>query len=531
MLVQANAATGNLSDEDYHNYISRINQRFNARFGDGKTPLFKTNIVDLFDTYLDALPQENRQYHTCSCCRNFVNRFGDLVTISESGVVESAVWNLEDTPEYYHNAVNAVTNKIRKAKVTTSFLSSDTEWGSPVTGIWRHLSLVQPAAMKYRRTVLSAGQKMAEKREDFKTVMYALNEFTQPMLEQALKLLKTDSLYRSEKVLGAAQWLYDLHVAKAKAVGNGSNVVWRAVATAPAGFCHPRSSMIGTLLEDIAAGMDYSDIAARFKAKMSPLLYQRPQAAPSAGTIAQAEKIVEQMGVARSLERRYAQLSELQTLWLPAEPKPAVQSGGVFGHLKPKDSKQIDDLAMPAVTMTWDKFMRTVLPTAESIQFKVNLVRQNFTAYTTATHADAPPILQWDLEEKRNPVSTYLWNGGTLPSQWGLTSGFVKVTGISYRPNMWFEGNYPNQSQGVTFILDGARESRNGGLGLFPEILKAEFHQIRSVVEAYSNRGEISDMATATACGILLDKGSNWNHIFRVTTAGQTVDYKLDRWD
>lgn len=63
------------------------------------------------------------------------------------------------------------------------------------------------------------------------------------------------------------------------------------------------------------------------------------------------------------------------------------------------------------------------------------------------------------------------------------------------------------------------------------QILKAEFHQIRSVVEAYSNRGELHDMANGTACGILLDKGSNWNHIFRVTTAGQTVDYKLDRWD
>jgi len=529
MLVQSNS-TGNYSDVVYHEYIERMNANFTERMKDGKTPLFKTNAEGLFDTFLDALPQENRQYHTCSCCRQFVSRFGDLVTINDDGTFESAIWLQEDTPDYYRQAVDAMKRHVLRSKVVSPFLSSEAMWGTPVTGVWKHYAIKPPSGMLFKRGILSAGQKMAEKREDFKTVMYALNEFTQPMIEQALKLLKTDSLYRSEKVLGAAEWLYELHVARAKA-RVPANVIWRAVATAPAGFCHPRSSMIGTLLEDIAAGMDYSDIAARFKAKMSPLLYQRPQAAPSAGTIAQAEKIVEQLGVARSLERRFAYVEELQSIWTPAKERTAVQSGGVFGHLTPKDATKIDDLKMPAITMTWDKFSRTVLPTAEKISFFVQLSRANFTAYTTAVHADAPPILAWDNEEQRNPVSTYLWSGGSLPSQWGLSAGFVDVTAVTYRPNMWFNGNYPNQSQGVTFILKGAQESRNAGLALFPEIMKSEFHSIRSVIEAYSNRGQIAGMTEGTACGILLDKGSNWNFLFRVTTAGQTVDYKLDRWD
>ena len=90
-------------------------------------------------------------------------------------------------------------------------------------------------------------------------MMHAMGEFTREHLETALTLLKTDSLYRSEKVLGQTEWLHGLHVARAAAHGSAANanVVWRAVATAPAGFCHPRSSMIGTLLEDIAAGKDF----------------------------------------------------------------------------------------------------------------------------------------------------------------------------------------------------------------------------------------------------------------------------------
>jgi hypothetical protein len=371
---------------------------------------------------------------------------------------------------------------------------------------------------------------MAERREDFKTVMYALNEFTQPMLEQALVLLKTDSLYRSEKVLGQAQWLYDLHVARTEAHGGAkSNVVWRAIASAPAGFCHPRSSIIGTLLEDIAAGMDFDSVSRRFKEKMSPLAYQRPQAAPSSGTIAQAEKLVEQLGVANSLKRRFARLEEIHTIWTPKE-KQTKPTSGVFGHLQAKDKTELKPMIVPAGKMTFNKFFETILPTADAIEIYLPNQRNALCAVVTAEDKEAPPIILWDQPEQRNPFSTYVYSGGSYPHDWNIQSGYVKVNAITYRPHQWF-GEYPNQGKGAIFILEGARETRNSGLALFPEILKAEFHGIRSVVEAHSATGKISGMLEATACGILFDKGKDWNYVVRVTTGSHTVEYKLDRWE
>lgn len=73
--------------------------------------------------------------------------------------------------------------------------------------------------------------------------------------------------------------------------------------------------MIGTLLKDVATGMDFATVSARFASKMHPLKYQRPQAAPRVGNIADAEKIVAQLGIARSLERRFARIDEIDTLW------------------------------------------------------------------------------------------------------------------------------------------------------------------------------------------------------------------------
>lgn len=524
------AAAGNDSDGDYHAFLSRVNARFLANAKDNA--LFTTDADHLWDLYLGSFETaEQRQHHNCHACRQFIQRFGGLATIDDRGLVESAVWHKDDANALYLPALADMCRAVRAAKITGVFLASDRIWGQPETGAWSHLALRPLPGMLFKRTILSSGQAMAAKREDFKTVMHALDEFTQPHLETALTLLRSDALYRSEKVLGQAEWLYNLHVARrASAYGfRKANIVWRAIATAPAGFCHPRSSMIGTLLDDIAAGKDYNDVARAFAAKMHPLQYQRPQAAPSAGAIAAAEKVVQQLGAAGSLERRFCRLDEVQALWRPV-PVRVEQGSGVFDHLTPK-GPAAPTMQIPPQTMTWEKFRREVLPTAERLEFLAP-ARGQYSALVTAVHPDAPPILQWDHEDARNPVSWYFWNGGSVAEQFHLTGGrFVAVEAITLKPSMW-NGLNKHHGDGVMFILAGARESRCAGAALFPEILRAEFHGVRSVIEAYSKAATIQGMDKPHAAGILLDKSApTWRSAVRVWRGSSRLDYVLDRWD
>lgn len=538
MQTQSNVnstVVGNCDDVEYNTFQVRVQARFLANVG-AVTPLFTTDAKDMWTAYLDSYPPEQRQYYNCRACRQFIERFGTLVTIDDTGATASAVWNEEDAPGLYKPAVRAMEQLARRGSVTGVFLSAEPVWGSPGNGIWRHFAVRPPKGMVYDvHRFLTAGQAMAEKREDYRTVRQSLAEFSQPMVEQALTLLQTESLYRSEKVLGQAQWLRDLHVARAACKGRSQdNVTWKAVATAPAGFCHPRSSMIGTLLEDIAAGLDFVEVSGRFARKMHPLQYQRPQVAPSAGNIERAEKLVEKMGIAASLRRRFARLDEVDALWLPATPKDEPKNGGVFSHLQPKSATPlIGGADMPPIIMTWDKFRRTVLPEALKIEFFVSNNRDNYVALVTAVDPDAPPILQWDREEQRNPVSLYCWHGGSHPEQWGLVGGqFHKVTAVTLKPSAWYGGNYPHQGVGVVFILYGAKESNlNAGLALFPEMLKPELREIRSTIEAFSRNGKLEGAEEASACGIALGNGGKWNARFRVHSATSTVEYKLDRWD
>ncbi len=517
-------------DSDYDDLLRRVSARFVENIRDG-VPLFITD-ADLWDIYLGGFTDPaDRQHHDCHACRNFLTRFGGLVTIDDTGTITPAFWSADDAPALYTMPVHAMIRVIRRAKVTGVFLSADRVWGLPETGEWHHFSVTPPPSMLYRGTIQTATQKMAEKHEDFVTVIRALSEFTTAHLELALTLLKSDALYRSEKVLGQAEWLYTLHTSRAE-TRNGTckaNMIWKAVATAPAGFCHPRSSMIGTLLEDIAAGMSFETVSRRFADKMHPLSYQ---AAPTTGAIAAAEKVVAQLGAAGSLARRFARLDEVVALWTPTSAVDVPKSAGVFGYLIPKGKQRpATIMVVPTQTMTWDKFQREVLPTAERIEFRAP-ASGSYSALVTAVHPDAPPILQWDREEQRNPVSWYFWNGGSTAASFGLKAGtFVPVDAITLKPSMWYGGN-AHQGSGVMFILSGAHDTRMAGAAIFPEILRTEFHGIRSVIEAYSRSAEIAGLKEPHAAGIMLDKGSgHWDVVLRVWAGTHPMDYRLDRWD
>ena len=517
----------------YPEFSESLKNHFNSIIGNN-VPLFTTDCEGLFDAFLNHLPDEARQHYTCRACERFVNNYGGLVTISDNGDLKSALWDENEVPGFFTSSVSAVRQIVLKSKVNGVFLSENKVLGQPITGEWKHMSVTLPVEMVYSSRLNTANQATSEKLEDFRILIAGLLVYPIEVVEQAVTLLKTESLYRSEKSLGVAEWLKGLHVKRSdtKNSRNRNNIVWLAVATAPSGYCHVKSTMIGTLLDDIAEGLSFDLVSRRFAEKMNPLQYQRPQASPTAGNLAQAEKIVEKLGIKKSLVRRFARLEELNTIWMPKEKKEPLKNGGVFSHLSAKGKTEQPKMDIPAITMTWGKFSKTILPFAESMEFLVKSGSDNYSAILTASHLDAPPILQWDNEERRNPFSHYVYSGGSIYSRWGLSTGYCKVTGICFQPSMW-HGDFPQQSKSVLFVLDGARDSGydNVGNALFPETLKTELREIRSTIEAYSKNATIENYEGASACGIRLQYGSNFNNSFRVTTNTGTAIYKLDRWD
>ena len=340
-----------------------------------------------------------------------------------------------------------------------------------------------------------------------------------------------------------AKWLLDLAEATKQApqtggpgipAGQGKRreaLFWRAVATAPAGFAHVRSGMIGTLLEDIEAGLPFPEVKRRFDEKMDPLKYQRPKAAPSAGNIAQAEKIVATLRTAGSLDRRFARIDEVHSyrapIWSPSPFKVLAPPSGVFSHLQAKPVSP-PPMKLSTVKITFEKFRRTVLPTAAKMEVYVPRVT-SLASLVTAVNPNSPPMLQWDREGDRNPISWFFYSGGRESTHWGLKGdSFHEVVSVSGFPS----NGLPNHAEGVFFLISGAKNEKHGvGGGMFPETLRSEYHSVRSTLEAHFGAASLGAVARPAVGMALTKNASDPNVRVRVTANNCVTEYVIDRWD
>lgn len=513
-----------------------------ARVAAASGPLFLADAANLYDAFLAELPPDERRALGCAACRDFVNDYGRLVSIDDRGRATPLLWGSADVPALYRAGLQALDRRVRQAPVAGVLVRGLDTWGRPSNvarsgRTWTHLHGRPPDSLIFRARLQTPEARAAALLEEYKMLQRGLAEFPIEQVRRARAMLRNGQLYRSEKAEGEASWLLELHEAREKAKGEAADrLVWRAVATAPPGYAHVRSTIIGTLLEDLVAGMDAEAIKARWAAKLHPLQYMRPQAAPTAGQIANAERTVEQLGLSAALPRRFARRSDLQLLWQPqelAEQKPA--KGGLFSHLRPKAKESAIDGG--AVTLTWEKFSRTLLPSAERIELHVPSTPSSFVGMVTAQDPAAPPILQWDHPEHRNPVSLYVYVNGSPAARWGLTAGaWHPVSGVTLSPHLWRgDGSASHHGRGVVFLLEGARDLQyTKGASFFPESLRSELHGVRAVLEAYAKDAVVAGKDEAEGCGIIYSEskaGGDWKAEIRVTAGGVRTTVHLDRWD
>lgn len=394
--------------DGYPQFEDAIKARFDSMVQSG-VKLFKTDATGIYDLFLSNLPAYSQQHYNCNACRHFFDRFGGLVTIDEKGDIHSVLWDEKSAPTFFVNAVNAIKINVLTSKVTGVFLSEEKTLGYPKTGVWTHPHAKLPSSMVFRSRNESAGQAMAKKQQEFGMVIRALRDFSMDTVDKALALINSETLYRGDKAKPNVEWFKGLleslqHVNNSKRY---SNLVWLAVASASEGFTHIRSSSTGVLLKAITEGLPTEEIQSKFYDIMNPANYQRSQSAPSDKAIYEAEKLIVNMGLEESLERRYAKFEEVPLAWKPeAETKvePKKPTGGVFGHLMAK-AKTENIMSLPTSVMTWDKFCRTVLPTADGLEVLVDNPSK-FMALVTAVNPEAENILQWN-----NPFSWYYHAG------------------------------------------------------------------------------------------------------------------------
>jgi len=457
--------------------------------------------------------------------------------------------------------VRAVKKLVSEAKIEREFRvqKNDMCIGNETTGDFHHFFLKFRDSRLKRRT-----PGVVELATDDATRMLTrvLDDYSIDIIREAHRLLKGDKLHNASHHLAAITWLLGIHddrlLDKAKTQEARANLITRiAAATWFQALSQLRSGALSTLLEDVKAGTEFGVIERKWNAINDPLQYLRPQAAPSAGNIAAAERLMKELNVTEHDMRRrqltYSDIPDNVKIWqsrrtldkIHTEPK----ADGIFSSVVPKAGREkeikttptefewrID--STPPTKITFSRLVTDVLPTTTKLEMHV-IPRAPLCFFITGFKG-TKPLMQWHSDSNLaswyypgragpvvkhnlkpdtwNEVSClmpfpHLWDGIPATTTFALPSEKTVENGFKYY----------HTKNGLRYLLclKGVTQEDRRSLCLFPSLLKAEFHGVRSTIEAYSNKTNqevVEDLEAkgGIVAGLKVDK-SDYSVKLRVT--------------
>lgn len=396
----------------------------------------QANKYRLQRTFINNLPEDQRDSHQCNECYKFLADIGSLVTIDPRTLeVKSVLWNWPDVPEMYKASFAAMAALVQNAPIWRQWFNTSTEtFGSFGDDKHRHFYIHD------LKTLKPPGNKSCSKTNDargsdqsvalFTTLKRTMENITAGQLERLVtEAFAMTSMTEFNDFNSDLEWLWDLaEQYEAAAEDKRMHLLWVAVAnTNPKRITIWNALSVKCLLtRGSREGMTSKQVLESFLSDEG-----RNPSIVKTGVLGDHKErerlsmvdmhtVVSALGAEKSFERRSARLDEIPgVLWK------VTKEDGVEESLSPRgdlfDTPEKDAAIIRRGFMSMKEFMETVAPVASNIYLHLSLhTPYNFGSANTAVHPDAGRILINDKPDARNPVTT--WNashGGTMLSQWG----------------------------------------------------------------------------------------------------------------
>ena len=205
-----------------------------------------------------------------------------------------------------------------------------------------------------------------------------LDDNTQEAVDRVAHLLLEDKLSYSTKHHGPIRWLQSLYETEKIMEKDGrcrTNLIWHFATGSFVGCIHSlRTGAVGTLLSWVKEKLPFEEIRRKWSALADPLSYMRPVAAPKSSNILVAEKLFAELQLTKDDMRRVFLTPDQipDPAFLYRAPLPSPQQSGIFStvtprekHVRRAESELTDIDNIPPTALTFAKFARDVLPTAQ----------------------------------------------------------------------------------------------------------------------------------------------------------------------
>jgi len=369
---------------------------------------------DLYAAYLAAFPEgtnpllKKRTEHDCSCCRSFIRRAGNVVAINGEGKVVT-IWDdaASTAPRPYSLVAAALRDKVLAFPVADLFRVSlkERSLGAEKTRsqdadtkkvcTWDHLHSGEiPAHLR----VVSPGEVRGSYRTTVEVFGRGLSDLSPDAVDTVQSLIDGNSLYRGEEHRPAVKQFQRAQRDYLKMdEADRRSYVWSHATEAAARF---RNTVIGTLVQDLTAGVDLETAVRSFEAKVAPQNYKRTTALITPAMVTKAMETIQRLGLEPALERRLATLADLSVrdvLWVDGAAKPLMKGGIADVLLSVAKSSGVQKASHgDAEDITLDDFMASVLPGATGLDLLFKQEHVGNLMVLTAPKAPEPrQLFRW----------------------------------------------------------------------------------------------------------------------------------------
>lgn len=369
------------------------------------TNLFVVDIDKdtLWDTYLSSFPEGTnpvyieRTEHDCNCCKNFIRRMGGVVTIIDNKLI--SIWDVEED-SFYGDVAKEISAYVKSNPIKNLFLNDSKHVGvnknnalqeDGTVKVWEHFYCELPKQFVLKSDLIPS--KLGAYRSQFDVLKRSLTELTEASVDTVLELINQGSLYRGEEHKATlTSFKKALKAFNKVSPEEQDNYIWTQVVKGVFGI---RNSVIGSLLVDLDEGKELEYAVTSFEQKVAPTNYKRPKALITKGMIKNAEKKVEELGIADALQRRHAVQDDITINNVLFADRSVKKAMNVFDEMtnevsvNPKSLEKVEEISI-------NDFIGKVVPTAKSIEMLFeNRHKNNLMSLVAPVNPEAKNILKW----------------------------------------------------------------------------------------------------------------------------------------
>lgn len=373
--------------------------------------LFYVNIdrQEIWDTYLNGFSEETRQGNNCNCCKSFLRQYAGIVNIIDNQVI--SIWDNITAPKEYQQSINNLSTYIHTRPVTDLYYSEVQKCGTSQNldkkrkVIWQHFYIELPKEV----VTPNVGTLCGAARTSRETLERALQELTIDSTETILELIAQNSLYKGNEFEGLLKKFLLIQKEHKLIADDSKNNFYWVKSTISGAISGIRNTSIGTLLIDLSSSVELDAAVRKYESVVAPSNYKRPTALVTPKMIEAAKKTLEELGLLGSLERRFANETDININDVLYTSRPSGISD-LFAEvaqdtlINPRTLSKIEEISI-------EDFLTNTVPTASKISVLLeNSNLGNLVTLLTRRDNTTPSLFKWE-----NGVS-WMYSGGITDS-------------------------------------------------------------------------------------------------------------------